>query len=64
MAVHPVGVPSFPGAVQAIKVVRRRRTCAAAGSSATPVEMIYAVTPLDHRDAHPGGWLVGCKVTG
>jgi predicted transposase YbfD/YdcC len=49
----------FPHAAQAIKVVRsRRRTVTGARS----VEIVYAVTSLTYRQAHPGllaGWIQG-----
>jgi predicted transposase YbfD/YdcC len=49
----------FPRAARAIKVVRRRRQTTKARSS---VEIVYAVTSLDFRAAHPGllaTWIQG-----
>lgn len=49
----------FPGAVQLIKVVRRRRALDGTRTRArrkvkTTVEVVYFVTSLDHRQADPG----------
>ena len=55
---HPAAA-LFPHAAQAIKVVRRRRRQATGASS---VEIVYAITSLDHRQADPGllaGWIQG-----
>ncbi len=49
----------FPHAARAIKVVRSRRRVAAGTRS---VEIVYAVTSLTHRQAHPAllaGWIQG-----
>src|SRR3954447_8660500 len=53
----------FPHARRAIKVVRRRRI----GARRPSVEVVYAITPLDHRTADPrllATWPPGCKGTG
>ena len=51
------GAALFPHATRAIKVVRRRRRQTTATSS---VEIVYAVTSLNYRQAHPAllaGWI-------
>jgi predicted transposase YbfD/YdcC len=53
------GAALFPHATQAIKVVRRRRRQRTGASS---VELVYAVTSLDYRHAHPAllaAWIQG-----
>ncbi len=49
----------FPHATRAIKVVRRRRRQKSGTSS---IEIVYAVTSLDYRQAHPvllAAWIQG-----
>src|SRR3982751_1998423 len=50
----------FPHARRAVKVIRRRRV----GTAKPSVEVVYAVTPLEHRPRTRSCSRGGCRVTG
>lgn len=56
---HPT-TALFPPAARAIKVVRRRRRQT---TDTTSMEIVYAVTALDYRQANPPCSRPGCKAT-